>query len=100
MKIFRNIYFNISAVSGAQITVKREWRLKCNRLGQEAQDPFLGPLYLRTLFHATSTYGDVRKIRYTNLRWHSPFTDRSQRQCVISVKHKGKNPNIVLKFAE
>jgi hypothetical protein len=53
-----NIDCNIAA-SGALITVKGKWRLKCSRLGQDVQDPFLGLLDLQTLLPATSTYKDM-----------------------------------------
>jgi hypothetical protein len=42
---------------------------------QKARDEIdtIGPLNLQTLIHATSTYGDMWKTTYTNLRCRSPF---------------------------
>jgi hypothetical protein len=57
-----NIDYNISGANAAPITVKGKWCLKCKkylRLGYDDQDPFFGPLDLRALLHATSTYGDM-----------------------------------------
>jgi hypothetical protein len=34
----------LSATSGAPIIIEGKWHLKCKKLEQDDQDPFLGPL--------------------------------------------------------
>jgi hypothetical protein len=54
---------NTPAASGAPITVKENWRLKCKRhnvtCDGTSRTQLLGSVDPRTLLHATPTYGDM-----------------------------------------
>jgi hypothetical protein len=92
-----NIDFNMAA-SGAPITIKEKWRLKC-----KGHDPFLVLLDPRPLLHGTSAYGDMRKpgmrTSDTTVSSRSNFTDHCQHLC-RSCGANVRNSNIGLTFAE
>jgi hypothetical protein len=96
--------FKVSAASGASITLTVKWRLKCGTLGYHEQEPFLSNLHPRALLHATSTYEDVRRARYINLRYHIPFESEINGPYPTPINHScgihEKNSNVVLKSAE
>jgi hypothetical protein len=103
---------NISAASGAPITIKRKC-LKCKKHNVAClmrrdgwKQPFLGPLDLRTLQYVTCTYGDMWKVRHTNIwsyRLFGSFESEFHRPQPMSMSHScvhGNNSNIALTFAE